>query len=101
MSGKVVQLRGAKTSRPRSENRNLPPKRISNSAVRSREYFIPDDVEALIKAAKRTGRHGHRNATLILIAYRHGLRVSELIALRWDQVDLKAGLRVQVGERWT
>jgi type 1 fimbriae regulatory protein FimB/type 1 fimbriae regulatory protein FimE len=27
-----------------------------------------------------------------LIAYRHGLRVSELVALRWDQIDLKAGL---------
>ena len=45
----------------------------------------------LIKAAKRAGRHGHRDATLILIAYRHGLRVSELVALRWDQIDLKAG----------
>ncbi len=91
MSGKVVQLRGAKTSLPRSENRNLPPKRIPNLAIRNREYLTPDEVEALIKAAKRTGRHGHRDATLILIAYRHGLRVSELIALRWDQVDFKAG----------
>jgi type 1 fimbriae regulatory protein FimB/type 1 fimbriae regulatory protein FimE len=42
-------------------------------------------------AARRTGRHGHRDATLILIAYRHGLRVSELVTLRWDQLDLKAG----------
>lgn len=38
------------------------------------------------------GRHGHRDATLILLAYRHGLRVSELIALRWDQLDLMGGL---------
>jgi type 1 fimbriae regulatory protein FimB/type 1 fimbriae regulatory protein FimE len=42
-------------------------------------------------AARRTGRHGLRDATLILIGYRHGLRVSELVALRWDQVDFKAG----------
>src|SRR5687767_6194251 len=42
--------------------------------------------------ARRTGRHGHRDATLILLAYRHGLRVSELVSLRWDQLDLKAGL---------
>jgi type 1 fimbriae regulatory protein FimB/type 1 fimbriae regulatory protein FimE len=37
-------------------------------------------------------RHQHRDATLILLAYRHGLRVSELVALRWEQADLKAGL---------
>jgi type 1 fimbriae regulatory protein FimB/type 1 fimbriae regulatory protein FimE len=46
--------------------------------------------------AGRIGRHRHRDRTLILTAYRHGLRVSELIALRWDQVDLKQGhLHVQ------
>jgi type 1 fimbriae regulatory protein FimB/type 1 fimbriae regulatory protein FimE len=42
--------------------------------------------------AKRLGRHGHRDATMIQLAYRHGLRVAELIALRWDQVDLRDGL---------
>jgi len=41
-----------------------------------------------MRAAGRIGRHGHRNRTMILIAYRHGLRVSELVALRWEQVDL-------------
>ena len=35
-------------------------------------------------------RHGHRDATMILVAYRHGLRVSELVDLRWDQVDFRA-----------
>src|SRR5215470_4303450 len=44
------------------------------------------------------GRYGQRDATMILMAYRHGLRVSELIALRWDQVDLDAG-RLQVIRR--
>jgi type 1 fimbriae regulatory protein FimB/type 1 fimbriae regulatory protein FimE len=43
-------------------------------------------------AARKIGRHGHRDATLILVAYRHGLRVSGIIALRWDQVDLSQGL---------
>jgi type 1 fimbriae regulatory protein FimB/type 1 fimbriae regulatory protein FimE len=49
----------------------------------------------LIKAAK-AGRHGQRDATLILIMARHGLRVSEAIDLRWDQVDThKAHLHVR------
>ena len=34
-------------------------------------------------------RHGHRDVTMILVAYRHGLRVSELVDLRWDQVDFR------------
>jgi type 1 fimbriae regulatory protein FimB/type 1 fimbriae regulatory protein FimE len=38
------------------------------------------------------GRHRHRDATLLLVAYRHGLRVGELVSLRWDQVDLAEGL---------
>jgi type 1 fimbriae regulatory protein FimB/type 1 fimbriae regulatory protein FimE len=50
------------------------------------------EVESLIKAAERVGRHGHRDATMILIGYRHALRVSELVSLRWDQVDLAQGL---------
>ena len=38
-------------------------------------------------AAAAASRYGHRDATLVLIAYRHGLRVLELCELRWDQID--------------
>jgi type 1 fimbriae regulatory protein FimB/type 1 fimbriae regulatory protein FimE len=54
--------------------------------------LTPAEVEKLLKASGKVGRHGHRDQTLILLAYRHGLRVSELVTLRWDQIDLKAGL---------
>ena len=50
---------------------------------RSREYLTDREVERLIEAAKHN-RSGHRDATAILVAYRHGLRASELVALRWD-----------------
>jgi type 1 fimbriae regulatory protein FimB/type 1 fimbriae regulatory protein FimE len=69
--------------------RRPPPKRKRNRDVRSREYLTPREVDALITAKKGIGRHRHRNATLILVAYRHGLRASELVRLRWDQVDLE------------
>lgn len=69
-----------------------PPKKIKNSFRRAREYLTPTEIERLITAAKHTGRHGQRDATMILIAYRHGLRVSELITLCWSQIDLKEGL---------
>jgi integrase len=70
----------------------IPPRRLSNASRRKREYLIPDEVEKLLQASAKLGRHGARDRTLILLAYRHGLRVSELVALRWDQVDLKAGM---------
>ncbi len=92
MTTTVVSLRRLRETGPSSVHSNLPPKRIPNLAVRSREYLTPDEIEGLIKAAKNIGRHGHRDAALILLTYRHGFRVSELIALRWDQIDLKQGL---------
>lgn len=77
---------------PIPQNGKVPPKRVTNASVRSREYLTPAETDALMQAARKIGRHGHRDATLILIAYRHGFRVSELVSLRWDQVDLSAGL---------
>ena len=65
---------------------------------RGREYLTPQEIDQVIAAAGRIARHGHRDATMILVAYRHSLRVSELVALRWDQVDLKNG-RLHVRRR--
>lgn len=73
---------------PATINRTVTPKRRSNADLRTREYLTEDEVERLIKAAKRN-RWGPRDAAMILIAYRHGLRASELVDLRWDQVDFK------------
>jgi type 1 fimbriae regulatory protein FimB/type 1 fimbriae regulatory protein FimE len=62
------------------------PRRPKNRDVRTREYLTRSEVERLLEAAKGN-RHSHRDATMILVASRHGLRVSELINLRWEQVD--------------
>jgi len=69
-----------------------PPDRKKNKDLRPREYLTGSEIELLRKAARNTGRHGHRDSTLILIAFRHALRVSELIALRWDSINLEQGL---------
>jgi type 1 fimbriae regulatory protein FimB/type 1 fimbriae regulatory protein FimE len=71
---------------------NQPPVRQPNQASRTREYLTPDEVERMIAAARRGGgRLAERDGLLIMMAYRHGFRASELIALRSDQIDLKAG----------
>ena len=45
----------------------------------------------MVQAARTSGRHRARDAAIILLMFRHGLRTAELVALRWHQVDLKAG----------
>ncbi|MGD0494229.1 MAG: tyrosine-type recombinase/integrase [Steroidobacteraceae bacterium] len=54
--------------------------------------MTPAEVEKLLQASSQVGRHGARDRTLILLAYRHALRVSELVTMRWEQIDFKAGL---------
>ena len=68
-----------------------PPIKLKNLERRSREYLTTAEVKGLIDAAKDVGRHGARDALLILVMYRHALRVSELADLKWDQVDLNRG----------
>jgi integrase len=75
-----------KLAEPRNENRSVPI-RPANSELRTREYLTPAEVEKLTKEA-RDGRYGRRDATLILIAFRHGLRASEICDLEWSQVEL-------------
>jgi type 1 fimbriae regulatory protein FimB/type 1 fimbriae regulatory protein FimE len=65
--------------------------RPSNKDLRTREHLFPKEVEKLIEAAGKN-RWGHRDATMVLIAYRHGLRASELVDLRWDQVDFNGAV---------
>ena len=67
-----------------------PPKRRRNAEVRSREYLTDAEVNRLISAAGEN-RNGHRDATMVLVAYRHGLRAGELVTLRWDAIDFAHG----------
>ena len=85
---KVVTLRDMSQNVSDTVMRKVPT-RPKNRDVRSREHLLRDEVDALIKAADQVGRHRLRDRALILVAYRHGLRVSELVGLKWDQIDLK------------
>jgi integrase len=71
---------------PAAEKRTVTPKRLPNADLRTREYLTEGEVERLCEAAK-TNRWGQRDSTMLLVAFRHGLRASELVDLRWDQVD--------------
>ena len=73
---------------PTTENRTVTPRRLPNAELRTREHLTSDEVQKLIEAAK-DNRHGHRDALMALLAYRHGLRAVEVVDLRWEQVDFK------------
>jgi type 1 fimbriae regulatory protein FimE len=76
-------------SAPTTVNRTL--RRLPNATYRPREYLTEAEVDRLIETAKRRGRNGARDAAAILLAYRHGLRATELCSLRWAQIDLRHG----------
>ena len=58
---------------------------------RLRDYLTRDEVASLLRAAKKSPRQALRNHAMILLAYRHGLRASEVTALRWSDLDLSTG----------
>jgi site-specific recombinase XerD len=90
---KTLAKKTTRKRRPTLLNGTVPPKRGRNRDVRPREHLTPKEVERLIAAAKKQGRrYGQRDATMILVAFRHGLRVSELCALTWDQIDFSQGM---------
>jgi integrase len=61
--------------------------RRKNEHYRSREYLTVREVNSLLRAAKVYGRYFVRNYALILLIFRHGLRVSEACDLRWDAIS--------------
>ena len=75
---------------PSIVKRTVTPTRPPNADLRSREYLTETEVERLMAAARKN-RWGHRDTTMILVAYRHGLRPVELVDLRWDQIEFASG----------
>jgi site-specific recombinase XerD len=74
---------------PNTENRKVEtPRRAKYNGPL---HLTPEQVDQLMTAAKDSGRYGHRDATLVLLTYRHGLRNSEACELRWWQINLDAG----------
>ena len=88
-SPKVVPISAAKAHRPKRVSGTVP-NRKANDAVRTRSHLTEDEVLRIQKVAKQ-GRYGPRDHLMVLMAFRHGLRVSELVDLKWSDVDFKAG----------
>jgi type 1 fimbriae regulatory protein FimB/type 1 fimbriae regulatory protein FimE len=70
-----------------TENGKVPPKRRPDT--RPRKHLTPTEVAALLKAARHSGRYRLRDEVAVMLAYRHGLRATELVGLQWAQIDLR------------
>src|SRR5262252_2887262 len=79
--------------------RQVPGRRSDAEIGRERKYLTPAEVERLVATAKKRGRYGQRDALAIWMCYRHGLRVSELVALRWSQISWEGTPRLTVQRR--
>ncbi|ASC70291.1 Type 1 fimbriae regulatory protein FimB [Halomicronema hongdechloris C2206] len=86
--GSVLPFPGV---RPRLAKAGTSPNKGHEATGRTREYLTPAEIDQLLTAAKRTARNGHRNHMIVLMGYRHGLRVSEIADLRWADVDFQQG----------
>ena len=75
---------------PATENRTVTPLRRPNAELRPREHLTEHEIDKLVEAT-RGNRWGQRDTTMILIAFRHGLRASELCGLQWSDVEFETG----------
>jgi hypothetical protein len=85
MEGKMLVVPNLRVVEPNNIFRKVPTRR-PNAQMRTREYLTPAEVEKLIAAAM-LGRRGHRDATLVFVAFRHGLRAVEIADLEWSRVE--------------
>ena len=88
-TAKVIPLRQTKRT-SKSPVSGTVPNRKANDALRTRSHLTEAEVKKLLKVAKE-GRYGQRDHLMVLMAFRHGLRVSELCHLQWSDIDFKAG----------
>ena len=74
---------------PANQIRSVVPGRVANAELRTREYLTEAEVDKLI-AATKSNRYPQRDAAMILVIYRHGLRAAEACDLEWSQVDFES-----------
>ena len=73
------------------QKKGTSPNKGNLATGRTREHFYESEVDLLLAKAKKTGRNTHRNFSIVLMTYRHGLRASEAADLRWTDIDLEQG----------
>ena len=64
--------------------------RTANDKLRGRRHLMPAEIEQLCQVIRKRSRYPDRDELMVWMAFHHGLRVSELVNLKWQHVNLKA-----------
>jgi integrase len=90
MTAQVLTFKRTESTAPNIDLLKVGGRKTDAECGRTRSHLTAKELERLLDAAGSVGRYGARDRTMLLVAYRHGLRVSELVDLRWDDVDFSA-----------
>lgn len=77
------------------------PGRLPQTPVHSRElpdYLTEEEIEDLLAVPDTRTLRGKRDAAMLHLGYASGLRVSELVMLRMDQLDMRSGFVTPIGK---
>jgi integrase len=75
---------------PKQGSTNEKPK--VTGKLRERRHLRPEEARKLIDAAGKRGRYRFHDRVFLRMIYRHGLRASEAVGLRWSAIDLEHGI---------
>lgn len=65
--------------------------RTQNDELRGKRYLSSSEVEQVCKVIRKESRYSDRDELMVLVAFHHGLRVSELVNVKWQHIDMKVG----------
>ena len=88
----IKELYRELTKPEENTTKNQPTRTKTNLELRSREYLTVDEVNQLRKAVRKNSQFLDRDEAIILVGFRHGLRLKELADLKWDQINFKDNL---------
>lgn len=65
--------------------------RLANDELRGKRHLNSDEINRICKSIRKKSRNSDRDELMVLMAFHHGFRVSELTNVKWQHIDLNAG----------
>ena len=86
-----VEFRKAKSTETLKVNRLINRSRIANDQLRGKRHLNHQEIDLVCKTIRKKSRYAGRDELMVLMAFHHGFRVSELVDVKWQHIDLRSG----------